>query len=282
VSHFQISGDILELRGVICDTVAAVERFEFSMSRFPGQEIFSIVRRIQTFCTAKFSDRQERKSFQELVYVLAQGGVREYNHGPGCKDYETLTTLEKAFHLFAGGPYSDDSPSLDEWENHLDSVNEFMELLRRNLSERCIVQTTYNRIALAPFHTQEGDVLAIVLGLPNPIVLRPELDGTHSIVGVSCVYGLNWGEALVGPFTGGWSYSNWMDSDGWGQITFRHTPSDAVTAFDPRVDWAELRVAEADPSRHPSLSNLGQGHFKRPDEAYLRKHGILLQTIRLL
>ena len=63
---------------------------------------------------------------------------------------------------------------------------------------RRFFRTSGRYIGLGPQCLVPGDVLAIVTGCPSPVVVRavPGHAGNYWSVGLACIYGIVWGEAV--------------------------------------------------------------------------------------
>lgn len=87
---------------------------------------------------------------------------------------------------------SGDSVGLDR--RYLDHVY----MLAKN---RALVRTEEGYIGLAPSDVREGDIILAILSCSSFIVVRPRpgIEGRYLVVGESFVYGLNNGEAVLGP-----------------------------------------------------------------------------------
>ena len=80
-------------------------------------------------------------------------------------------------------------------------VDEYSELLLRQASTRCRGRTLFatagGRLGLGPENVQKGDVVAILLGTPVPIVLRPAAD-CFTYVGDAYIHGIMDGQFMRG------------------------------------------------------------------------------------
>ncbi|KAK1573798.1 heterokaryon incompatibility protein [Colletotrichum navitas] len=99
---------------------------------------------------------------------------------------------------------------------------------------------------LAPHNTQLGDIVAVPLGCPNALILRPrgtdadakderEKSNTFSVIGECFVYGLEDAVSLLGPLP-----KPWIGIAAWGIgdrrfLNFVNTETKERTAEDPRL-----------------------------------------------
>lgn len=96
------------------------------------------------------------------------------------------------------------------------------------------IQTHEGYIGLAPPETMPGDVVAILLGCSNPVVLRPEKAG-YSVVGESFIYGLGDAIKLLGPLPEPWRVTS--KTLGLETLNFYLNPRTMETSCeDPRLE----------------------------------------------
>jgi hypothetical protein len=70
-----------------------------------------------------------------------------------------------------------------------------VDLAADNISGRRFFISSAGQMGLAPYRAEAGDVLCVLFGCPNPVILRPQ-DGYHTVIGDAYVYGLMYGEAI--------------------------------------------------------------------------------------
>ncbi|KAJ9606313.1 hypothetical protein H2200_009274 [Cladophialophora chaetospira] len=68
-----------------------------------------------------------------------------------------------------------------------------------NIVSKRSFATAKGYIGMGPFDMNEGDVIAIIIGVEVPIILRESSDGTYQIVGEAYVHGIMDGEAMDDP-----------------------------------------------------------------------------------
>jgi hypothetical protein len=104
--------------------------------------------------------------------------------------------------------------------------------------ERLFFRTVDGYIGLAPADTRLGDVLAVFLGCPNALLLRPteRSPGHFSVVGECFVYGLHDAIPLLGPLPQPWrGIAAWVHGDR-RVIRFLNTKTKEKTMEDPRLE----------------------------------------------
>jgi hypothetical protein len=98
-------------------------------------------------------------------------------------------------------------------------------------------RTCYRRcLRVRSWLTGTGDVLAVVLGLSFPLLLRPTEDGRFKVVGDCCVPALTDVIALLGPLPPGWACKLVLREDiQWEVPIFVNEKTGEQTAGDPRL-----------------------------------------------
>jgi hypothetical protein len=278
-----ICGDVVNVKGAICDVVDVVEHFDFEYSSFSRSTLVSTIQTINDTFLSGDASPTESPLLPAILYVLTKGEIEEHASEQFTQGFCKLEDLRNAFAAISGWP--DEGSSLvkvQDWDAQKQHMRGLATIIRVALGQRSLIKTRDGRMGLAPLHTRREDVMAVLLGLQTVAVLRPQVDGTYKLVGTSHVHGLMWGEGLLGPFQDPkWRFQKRISSDGW-LPAFQDVSSDTTTLFDPRVDWDALVVSETDPMRHVQLSEEGKGNFKRPDAEYFTRHGVQLQTIAIV
>lgn len=117
---------------------------------------------------------------------------------------------------------------------------------------RLFFQTKDGHMGIAPSDAQRDDVIAIFLGYPNPVVLRPCVEPDRFLfVGECFVHGLQDSTKLLGPLPAPW-VGQFLDLIG-GRISlrFKNTETEETTLEDPRLEplgdeWERLTVDDED------------------------------------
>ncbi|KAI9900048.1 hypothetical protein N3K66_004310 [Trichothecium roseum] len=103
--------------------------------------------------------------------------------------------------------------------------------------KRVYIETEEGYIGLGPLGCRTGDVICVFPGCNVPVVLRPLPNGKYQLVGDSFVYGLNDGQALLGPMPIGWRVQVFDHPEQDFRIEHRYfnTRTRTLTAEDPRL-----------------------------------------------
>ena len=111
---------------------------------------------------------------------------------PPRADLLNMSSRMKALRRFVQGSVEDKFDA--EYENR-----SYAGLFHSYAKGRSFMLTHEGYIGLAPTSAEEGDIVVVPLGCSSPIVLRPSTKGYFQVVGECFVYGLTYGEALLGP-----------------------------------------------------------------------------------
>lgn len=223
-----IHGGALETKGILCDEVEALHRFNFESTALDIPEVDLISRHLLQSTLNRWPGTKETTIIQNIVYIIMQGEFAEFSIPPELHHTSgkpiSFQNIVRAFELFAGAPYGEDDPELEEWSARFEDLTILAEEFGRNLARRTIIKTAGRRLGIAPVGTVTGDIVAILLGLSVPAILRPRPDGSYKFVGPSLVHGLNWGKDSLESYrqigaspksrqvrnTGRWCFGTWL------------------------------------------------------------------------
>lgn len=143
-------------------------------------------------------------------------------------------------------------------------------------NNRSFVTTEEGYIGLAPKATNSGDLVCVLLGCPQPLILRPTSGFQCQVVGECYVHGLMAGEALLGTLPDHYQAIQVFEDNGY-YSGFVNTQTGKVQYSDPRME-------EEDP-----VSNEGV-QFECPDGSetpeltvdVLKRRGVNLQDFDLI
>ncbi|CAN8101822.1 unnamed protein product [Discula destructiva] len=199
--------------------------------------------------------------------TLICNGVRE--HEP---DWIVSSTEEWAQQGFAQALFGENAPvdTEDFGEAAPDPLRQDVSDALQCCAERRFFRTDDGYIGLGPWNTQPGDVLAVPLGCPNALVLRPEGPsvGNHfSVVGECFVHGLHDVEALLGRLPRPWrGVAAWAHGDR-RVLRFVNEQTREMTEEDPRLtaspSWerCERVLDRDDPTIYDFFKNTETGEI---------------------
>lgn len=153
------------------------------------------------------------RSIQEEAQRICPPDVQNGTYITGCSSMEAFAAT-----LVCYREVNYDPPSSTTWAPHeiatwmkgilgplykseaeaKGGVRQFSSHVYNNARGRAFVTTKEGYYALAPKATKPGDVICVLLGLQNQVVLRPMDDGRYKVVGGCFVHGLGFGEAVYG------------------------------------------------------------------------------------
>lgn len=289
--HNTNSPDILEVRGMSCSVVKSlVKQLPLQDEGSPWKAVH-IVRSWQPpdFDTAKYlptgeplrtayaltllqADVEDRwPSFQrgDLATQMSCGGtvplVRAHVHSPSSpeawahQDYDRPTLqkwLDQDYDhsLFERRPRvhtSEEVPLTTTPHSHITRA-------LNGLYGRCFFRTQEGYMGLAPRDTREGDIIAILLGCLNPVILRPVRQNNEPLssgsnfeyVGECFVHGLQDSTWLLGSLPHPWKSCTVRCPGLRLCLGFKNTETGVETLEDPRLEamdaWERLCPEEGE------------------------------------
>lgn len=106
---------------------------------------------------------------------------------------------------------------------------------------RCVYRSSRQHIGLAPQATRQGDVVAVLLGCPNPMILRPTVDCNFKVVGEAYCDEFDDGPALMGPLPGNFKLvMKWNEQKEGYYFTFLNSETRSLQVEDPRLSQVPL------------------------------------------
>jgi hypothetical protein len=138
-----------------------------------------------------------------------------------------------------------------------------------------------------------GDLVSLILGYYNPIILRPLPSGQFVVVGESYIHGLNDATGLLGPLPAPWKGIFRVDSMGRHLHLYYNSVTRQSTPEDPRLDllpsnWQRLSYEriEDDPEIFQRFKDTITGEVVNSDPRLtpeaLMARGVELTTFRLI
>ena len=140
-----------------------------------------------------------------------------------------------------------------------------------------------------------GDVLAVLLGCPSPMLLRPQVGegaGHYQVVAPVFVYGLMDTEALLGPLPAPWRVRMSREYGFFDSMHFYNAAAQTSTKTDPRIGpvptgWEEVESVRtaADPWNFARFRNSKSGEVvnfdPRLSAVELEERGVKLSNFNL-
>jgi hypothetical protein len=177
----------------------------------------------------------------ELCQTLGRNEVSERYH-PRFRGPPTLTRIERRIWNLLSLPLDLSDFESVEYDRISQDVS-FLGVIIESCQGRCLFRSVDGRLGLAPKTARAGDIVAVVLGLGTPLVLRPINDNKFQVVGEAYYSGIMEGEALLGPQPDGIEIFHW-DSPATGALfpAYFDRNENTVASLDPRLgdmppDW---------------------------------------------
>lgn len=80
-----------------------------------------------------------------------------------------------------------------------------------------------------------GDIVAVLLGCPSPVVLRETEGGGCVVVGLCYFHSMGFASGLLGDLPSPWTPKYFSDDDGWWRLGFYNSDTEELTSEDPRL-----------------------------------------------
>lgn len=228
-------------------------------------------------------DPKDRKEFRQVVRVMTNDTYAEH-HVPSSSR-PTFAQAER--HLIAA--LWNIGPEILSPER----ANVLMCFF--NCRGRSLFATEDGKIGLGPAAMQKGDVLAVLLGCPNVMVLRPLADQSHyQGIGTANCSGLMDGQAILGPLPDGVETVSVLNEDTGANLpAFKHTSTGEVTHNDPRLppmssEWKDVSADRTMSNAPLCWQHETTGEWRsylsdpRLDADALESRGVKLETFFLV
>lgn len=191
---------ILRIKGVILGTVSAI-KLEYGALLDPAQPYYDVAtadgphddlpRRARVWWEFKYAEHNEGRLLNDTIPHLPASSPLWKRH------------LELFLGVIATNWYPEACGSFnEEWgkefvkeqlpeEERFDGVEDFWDVLIYILTSRTVCVMNKNTLVLAQNYARCGDCVALLVGCSNPVLLRPQNDGTYVLLGDAHVLGLN-------------------------------------------------------------------------------------------
>ncbi|CAF3615765.1 unnamed protein product [Fusarium graminearum] len=279
---------VLEVAGVLCDELVGIPRPlpAKSLIQSPVEYLQGVADAVKRLSRSDLLHNDTH--FNQLIMAVTYGRVQDHY-------------IEKL------GPLSGSLvPSLEDWRNRIrvlidgdlsdgDGTEQreiderFMRSVPGGSASRC-VKTRKGTFVRVPQGSIEGDLVAVILGLEQPLVLRPGTrSGTYSVIGTCYHPELANGSALLGNDLGDWEGL-------WDRTSFQAAfckEGFPVRYTDPRLDGIPLDDGFHERSRvvrgcstpvwvHEDNEGEYQANDPRMSEEALMKRGVPVKRLKLI
>ncbi|KAI1280101.1 heterokaryon incompatibility protein-domain-containing protein [Xylaria sp. FL0933] len=164
-----------------------------------------------------------------------------------------------------------------------------------NLIGRKLIRCDNGYIGIGPAVVNTGDLICVLLGHENPVVLRRQDSNNYTLVGVCYLHGISDGDALLGPLPKPWRVQRFLDASGqFGICRVFNEETKTLQDEDPRLEplgseWERLegrpRTAE-DPQVFQEFRHRVTGEVRKSDPRLspdaLRRRGVSLEIFSLI
>ncbi|KAN0106815.1 Heterokaryon incompatibility protein (HET) domain containing protein [Hyaloscypha variabilis] len=227
--HFP-SEKVMQVDGVVVDSIVLSEPWQIQKTT----EIRPLVRELRRIVSGLFSinlavDEPSLVSFCRTIFA---GEFSETFDPPG----QGILSLSQAVQQLKIILYKPDK----EWPPL--SSKFFTYIIAFSL-RRCFCRTRKGSIILAPGVAAKGDVLTVLLGCSEPMILRPTREGNFKVVGGAYYDEIANGEALMGPIHDLFKLvRRWNAPEQSYLPAFLNTENNSYQLADPRLSKVSLPV----------------------------------------
>ena len=221
---------IMQIEGIIVDSIALTEPFQ-SQNFGRNQTAALELKRVVSPFMPTISEMDEFR-LKSLCRALCAGHFSD-EYVPPRTCYTDFVQAGRHIReiLFAQWPQSVSSFSHS-------SLFGVIKTLARG---RCLCETNKGRIVLGPRTTRHGDVVSVLLGCSNPVILRPIQDGSFEVVGEAYCDEIVNGEALTGSIPEGFTMVHKWNEDRQGYYyVFLDLETGNFQPEDPRLSLITL------------------------------------------
>ncbi|KAM0365762.1 hypothetical protein ACHAO7_008162 [Fusarium culmorum] len=284
-----IAPGVLEVAGVLCDELVGIPRPlpAKSLIQTPVEYLQGVADAVKRLSSSDLL--QNDTHFSQLIMAVTHGRVRDHY-------IEELGPLNGSL-----------LPSLEDWRNRIRVLidgdlndgddgtvwREMDERLMRSVPGGSAIRsakTQKGTFIRVPQGSREGDMVAVILGLEQPLVLRPGTrPNSYSVIGTCYHPGLANGSALLGNDLGGWERL-------WDRRSFQaafYKEGFPVRYTDPRLDGIPLEDGFHERSRVVQGCSTPvwvrgdneyeyQANDPRMSEEVLKKRGVPVKRLKLI
>ncbi|KAI1126965.1 hypothetical protein F5Y10DRAFT_293209 [Nemania abortiva] len=240
----------------------------------------------------------EPENLYDGTYATGESLLEAYARTLICNDIRDRTPTERAPKLERWQGQYDINPLFGEFAREGQITTSGLTTAERQPLERLVgrrfVECENGFIGIGSSDAQPGDIICVLLGHENPVMLREQEDGTHKLVGICYLHGMSDGVALLGPLPAPWRVQRMLDSTQQFMICKFHNPDTGVLCDeDPRLDppgedWERLPSRDrtaGDPQIFQEFRNRVTGQVTKSDPRLtpeaLRTKGIGLEEFSI-
>ncbi|PMD29250.1 hypothetical protein L207DRAFT_642561 [Hyaloscypha variabilis F] len=268
---------VMQVEGTIVDSISLAEPFQASNNtRTMAQEVKRII-----LLLMPTTSEMEDSSLRSMCRALCAGEFSDRYAPPRETLPDIPQTVQHIREIIVA--HEDAWPYLKT--NILSKIEWYAK-------ERCVCKTSKGRAVLAPKTTRPGDVVTVLLGCPNLMVLRSTQDGPFKVVGEAYCDELSYGEVLMGPVPEPFKIVlRWDENDQCYDRAFLNLETGSFQLEDPRLSqfplplgWRKERHRREE--RYQWFVNDITGEGARGDPRLtteaLRERGVDIHTLNLV
>jgi hypothetical protein len=220
----------MQVDGVVVDSIALSEPCQIQ----ENTEIRPLVLEIRRIVSRLFStnlavDEPSLISFCRTVFA----GYFSERFDPPLQPFLSLSQAVQQLKIILYKP-DEEWPPLS---------SKFFKYIKSFSFGRCLCRTHKGNIVLAPRVAAKGDVVTVLLGCPNPMILRSTGEGNFKVVGEAYYDQIAMGEALMGPIHDPFkSVFRWNAPEQGYLPSFLNTENNSYQWVDPRLSEVPLPV----------------------------------------
>ncbi|KAL8691862.1 MAG: hypothetical protein Q9218_003006 [Villophora microphyllina] len=262
-------GGVLNVKGVMVGSMSRIEEFYFT-----DRSNTSMIREIRRLVPPNVAD-SSRTHGQNLLDVF----VRIICGNTFSDMFQPPATRRPSFEVsrkFVLALLSEKSSVVSIRQGSY--AQRYLDYVELFCNGRSLVSTTEGHLGLAPKTVREGDLLCVLLGCKNPLVLRPATNHQYMVLGECYVHALQHGEAFLGPLPD--TYRGLMvqnESDRLDYAAFRDERTGEVQYLDPRIEKEDGDLDGTKEIRFPN----GEVSLRLTTNM-LKRRGIELQDFDLI
>jgi hypothetical protein len=231
VVQFQ-QGGILQVSGVLVTAIERTEALNLSISeaaKLSPQPCILELQRVVSQIGFQDEHLHSKEKLRELCQTLCTDQVSD-RYYPSTPKYPTRRSSEESLTELLNLRIN------SEYIGVKQEALKFMSGLLRFCEGRSLFRSTQGRSGLGPKTARAGDIVTVVLGVSNGLVLRPTNDHKFQVVGEAYYNDIMNGQALLGPLPDGIEeVSRYSPSVQQWHFAYFDRDNNTVMTVDPRV-----------------------------------------------